>query len=935
MKKLYLCIIALLAATNMNIKADILDAGKYFHVVDRAISAGYDYIEFRYADAETGIGNNDDAFINVEIGITLEDDTKILLSSIPWRNENMVRHNKEYGLIQFISAEDLKDPKRSITTMRFYPSGLSFRRIKSMWIRGRWDIDDNDPDSPGSKDYDIDESRPVINGNKNEMLDAGMTSARFYRYKSRKILFTNYDGWGCEEGYTRHIRFMKENSYIAPPIYGTTEGHFNPENNHEEFEYELQGEFQDNKEYTIYFYSYLTREIMVPNGTKGKEGESDKLVQEFHDYIYSTKTQACRYPRNAKAVKDGLTMRTMLKWDIMNSDQPTTPSSFDGAFRIFRIENRTKETVEIGSTTAGEFIESDVVPDLDAEYTYEIVYFLNGWNSKTDYSNDLKTIVKIASINSGFWDGSGTKEHPYEISNAYELCALSGYTNCGGNQYLNKHDKTTLKWIQTANIDLNDELSLRRNPNFIPIGNDTHSFKGQYDGQGFTIDNLIMDRPSEDKKGLFGLVTGTDLAPTSLPVIENIRITNALIKAGSHLGTLVSRAIDNVTIRNCNIHTYIKSHNKENGYCGGLAGMLENGCKVENSCVSGDILTHSLYNGGFIGSINNCTISDCYSAINVQSNPEISYEINSNAFVGQSIESTFNNCHYDNTKGNNTTPIPGSETINGISKVTDVSGTALTAQLGIGNWNYVCGQLPIQKIFDADNMFDVTLSTKQNVNEIIADVPNADVKFEYDYKYKWNTIMLPFDIPKAQQSQWGRFFEYVKYNPERNYALFKQVSDVKANTPYLYEHKDGGGIGYYYENGITLNSTSGVTDATIPPTNDGLTGTYFNIQAPTGGYILNMKKEVDITKGETGYFQKATQKDYVAPMSAYYWKSGISKPIVFIKCIDEDGKPTSVESIDIDEGQPEETIIYNLQGIRIPEPVKGLNIINGKKVLVR
>ena len=59
------------------------------------------------------------------------------------------------------------------------------------------------------------------------------------------------------------------------------------------------------------------------------------------------------------------------------------------------------------------------------------------------------------------------------------------------------------------------------------------------------------------------------------------------------------------------------------------------------------------------------------------------------------------------------------------------------------------------------------------------------------------------------------------------------------------------------------------------------------------------------------------------------------KPATAVYAGKNDNISTSVESVD-DDDEPQQTIYYNLQGIRVAEPLApGLYIANGKKVLVR
>ena len=47
----------------------------------------------------------------------------------------------------------------------------------------------------------------------------------------------------------------------------------------------------------------------------------------------------------------------------------------------------------------------------------------------------------------------------------------------------------------------------------------------------------------------------------------------------------------------------------------------------------------------------------------------------------------------------------------------------------------------------------------------------------------------------------------------------------------------------------------------------------------------------------------------------------------------EEGNPTGINAVE--NPQNNNTTIYNLNGVRLPEPKKGINIVNSKKVLMK
>lgn len=45
----------------------------------------------------------------------------------------------------------------------------------------------------------------------------------------------------------------------------------------------------------------------------------------------------------------------------------------------------------------------------------------------------------------------------------------------------------------------------RRGDGWLPIGTESERFKGHFDGNGYVIENLTIDRPAALSVGLFGL----------------------------------------------------------------------------------------------------------------------------------------------------------------------------------------------------------------------------------------------------------------------------------------------------------------------------------------------------------------------------------------------------------------------------------------------
>lgn len=186
-------------------------------------------------------------------------------------------------------------------------------------------------------------------------------------------------------------------------------------------------------------------------------------------------------------------------------------------------------------------------------------------------------------------NGSGTEISPYEVSTIEQLSYLRESGN--KDQY----------------FKLVNDIDLSSVENWDPIGDEAVNFEGKFDGNGFSIKNLTINRPDEDYVGLFGRTAGA-VGATEL---KNVIIENATITGDSLVGALlgrVSASINNCKATNINITGRVA--------VGGLVGRVEANGLVTYSSTSGSV-TGAIKTGGLIGesySTQNYSISGCLSS---------------------------------------------------------------------------------------------------------------------------------------------------------------------------------------------------------------------------------------------------------------------------------------------------------------------------------
>ena len=163
---------------------------------------------------------------------------------------------------------------------------------------------------------------------------------------------------------------------------------------------------------------------------------------------------------------------------------------------------------------------------------------------------------------------------------------------------------------------------------WLPIGDDEESFIGEFDGNGFTISDVYIDRDTTNSIGLFGVI-GEEGSVHDLNIVDVERI-NGYLFVGALTGT------NQGTISNSSATGEVEGRT----YVGGLVGI--NHGNVTRSDAEVDVLVSGTRAGGLVGT-NHGTISDSFSLGNVTGD-WWSHQLG--GLVGQS-SGTVENSHYN------------------------------------------------------------------------------------------------------------------------------------------------------------------------------------------------------------------------------------------------------------------------------------------------
>ena len=215
-------------------------------------------------------------------------------------------------------------------------------------------------------------------------------------------------------------------------------------------------------------------------------------------------------------------------------------------------------------------------------------------------------------------------DNTYNITSKRDLAVLAGYVNGG------KHDCTGLTFQQMNNITCD--------ATYTPIGyylgtNNQASFHGTYDGQGYTISGITVNRTgntdADNLVGLFGYV---------------------YYKSSSDYGT-----VRNVVLASSTFTGY----DKVGGIVGYNSGGIVENCRVESTVTINASTNKARSHGGIVGENwgTAAKVIGCYSAAAVSSNGKSSCQ-QFGGIVGYNYRGTVKDCLYagttvtaDNKKG--------------------------------------------------------------------------------------------------------------------------------------------------------------------------------------------------------------------------------------------------------------------------------------------
>ena len=161
----------------------------------------------------------------------------------------------------------------------------------------------------------------------------------------------------------------------------------------------------------------------------------------------------------------------------------------------------------------------------------------------------------------------------------------------------NMKNNLSASYVLARNIDCFD-FDYGDGGGFMPIGNITQPFSGNFDGKGYSIGNLFINRPITQYSGLFGVLAGN---------VSNLSLINVNIHGNSFIGTIAG--ISYGIISNSFVNGFLEGQYSIGGLTGENYGVITDSSFIGN--ITG--IDGSDYSGGLVG-FNSGTIINSYSS---------------------------------------------------------------------------------------------------------------------------------------------------------------------------------------------------------------------------------------------------------------------------------------------------------------------------------
>ena len=508
----------------------------------------------------------------------------------------------------------------------------------------------------------------------------------------------------------------------------------------------------------------------------------------------------------------------------------------------------------------------------------------------------------------------------YQISNAKELNWFAVWTD---------------RKDAAVNAKLTADIDMTEVGNFPGIGSSDKNFIGTLDGQRHIISNMKMDWTREG----VGLVNRAANGAT----VKNVTIAaSCSFKGSKAVGGIVGGAYGtgDIYIENCGNEGSVESTGQNAGgivgVCFNNGGMIAHLTNVYNvGEITGATASES---GSLSGWMSNAVLKNCYSIAGYPTAENTHGFQQGNQFArGNSISLT--NCYDFGTGDWGQNNGSWGDAFAGDRKIAEVNETEM-ARIFVGLLNGESGSVWRMEynewahpVLYGDDQLAI-IHERAN-NAIVEGMKDVKLYRTIKADDTWNTFCVPFAISNVElKATFGDDVQVAEFsetaNGENSTISFKRMATpaVAANKPVLLKTSTAGSI-YDFASRAIAND-----EAKVEGTNFDFVGAYEKTFVATGDYYLS---------NNTIYKSTSDDGSFINGLRAYIKaKSSEARIVSFL--IDEDGETTAINGADMKKSMSNADI-YNLNGQKVIQPVKGLYIQrsaegrlqgkNGRKVVKR
>ena len=557
--------------------------------------------------------------------------------------------------------------------------------------------------------------------------------------------------------------------------------------------------------------------------------------------------------------------------------------------------------------------------------TGELCYLLNGsstvnpvWHQTigTDtYPVPFSTDHGFVTVAGNIYNNSSKTGDYFGVTNKADMEALATCVNAGNNS--------------GVTVKLENDIDMT-NSSFPGIGTSSNGFRGIFDGQKHRISNLHMSI-NEDGVGFFRYIASGGT------VIKRFTIDSSCSFSGANgVGAFVGRAEGrydslDILLEELGNEANVTASGKNAGALLGVDMNSDGIFTVKNCYNTGTIVGTGGESGAFSGWFgDNLSIYNCYNIGTIDEN-QGSGLARANASTVNNILTCENTFVIQNNGGNNHVMVGTGY----VKETTDFqNGTVFAALFDYTHenpavdgsvWRMEFSGTPHPVLYDAD------IVLKENFpNRPVAQSESKTVKlYRQTVAGSWNTVCLPFALTTNQiKDVFGNEAKVAELTSDDNDVLhFTTTTSISAGKAYLVKPSDSNAADTYKELQVTISKAApdGLDDVNAYG-GFKFVGNFWPISLSTNGDDYVMAANNTIKKAPAGREMNAFRAylhDTTTPASP-------SRATSFV--IDDEGTSgiITAEGEVIVNGK-----VYNLNGQRINEPQPGINIKNGKKILVK